>query len=82
MQTHQRSFIERRTGKDRRRFFSFKRLVFRRANRRSFGDRRSRDERREEWVRVSRWSSAPLNHLKISKYILGKIQLTKNSPMR
>ncbi len=82
MRTRKRSFIERRTGKDRRRVFSLKRLAFRRADRRSSKDRRSGTERRESWVRVSRWSSAPLNHLKLSKYLLRRSPLTKNNPLR
>jgi hypothetical protein len=81
MRTHKRAFIERRTGKDRRRVFSLKRLRFKRHDRRSSLDRRSGVERRETWIRVSRWSSAPLNHLKLSKYLLRRTALTKNSPM-
>lgn len=82
MRTRKRAFIERRTGKDRRRVFSLKRLTFRRIDRRSSLDRRSGVERRENWIRVSRWSSAPLNHLKLSKYLLRRTSLTKNSPMQ
>jgi len=80
VQKIRRSFIERRTGKDRRRIFSFKGLTFKKRDRRKSPERRSKIEVRENWVRVSRWSSAPLNHMKISKYILGKTSLTKNSP--
>jgi hypothetical protein len=43
-------------------------------------ERRTNAEKRENWVRISKWSSVPLNHLKISKYILGKTNLTKNNP--
>ena len=75
-----RSNIERRTGKDRRRIFSFKGLTFKRKDRRVSPERRSGTEMRASWVRVSRWSSASLDHLKISKYILGKTNLTKNNP--
>ncbi len=80
VQKIRRSYIERRTGKDRRRIFSFKGLIFKGRDRRVASERRSKIEVRENWVRVSRWSSAPLNHMKISKYILGKTSLTKNSP--
>jgi hypothetical protein len=80
VQQDRRSHIERRTGKDRRRFFSFKGLVFKRKDRRVSPERRSRTEMRESWVRISKWSSASLDHLKISKYLLGKTNLTKNNP--
>ena len=80
MQTQKRSFVERRTGKDRRRFSSLKRIIFKQEERRVSPERRSTDERRHDWVRVTRWSSAFLNDLKISKYILGKVRLTQNNP--
>ncbi|XPS88116.1 uncharacterized protein Dvar_61340 [Desulfosarcina variabilis str. Montpellier] len=77
---YKRSFIERRSGKDRRQTFSFKRFSFNRLDRRKVHERRSRIERRKNWVRISKWSSAPLKQLKISKYLLKKISLTKNMP--
>jgi hypothetical protein len=80
VQQDRRSYIERRTGKDRRRIFSFKGLAFKRKDRRVSPERRSGTEMRESWVRVSKWSSASLDHLKISKYLLGKTNLTKNNP--
>jgi hypothetical protein len=80
VQQDRRSHVERRTGKDRRRIFSFKGLTFRRKDRRVSSERRSGTEMRESWVRVSKWSSASLEHLKISKYLLGKTNLTKNNP--
>ena len=80
MQQERRSNIERRTGKDRRRIFSFKGLIFKRKDRRVSPERRSGTEMRASWVRVGRWSSASLDHLKISKYLLGKTNLTKNNP--
>ncbi len=80
MQNERRSYIERRTLRDRRRIFSFKGLYFKRQDRRITAERRSETEIRENWVRVGRWSSASLNRLKISKYILGKTSLTKNNP--
>ena len=80
VQQDRRSHTERRTGKDRRRIFSFKGLTFKRKDRRVSPERRSGTEMRESWVRVSKWSSASLNHLKISKYLLGKTNLTKNNP--
>jgi hypothetical protein len=61
---------ERRTGKDRRRIFSLHRFFYKKAERRkAMHDRRLQDERREGWVRISRWSSAKLHDLKISKYL-------------
>lgn len=78
MQINKRSFVERRTGKDRRHFFSIKGLFFKKQDRRRSRERRSNVERREEWVRDSKWSSVPLNYLKISKYVLRKTSLTKN----
>jgi hypothetical protein len=80
VQHDRRSYNERRTGKDRRRIFSFKGLAFKRKDRRVSPERRSGTEMRESWVRVSKWSSASLDHLKISKYLLGKTNLTKNNP--
>lgn len=75
-----RSFFERRSWSNRRNFFSIKRLLFSGKNRRNYGERRSDNERRENWVRICKWSSVPLNQLKISKYILGKTSLFKNNP--
>jgi hypothetical protein len=70
MQKNQRAFIERRTGKDRRRRFSIKGRFFRKHDRRRSQERRSNTEHRKNWIRVSKWSSAPLKNLKISKYLL------------
>jgi len=70
MQKNNRAFIERRTGKDRRRLFSIKGRFFRKQDRRKSPERRSDTENRQNWVRVSKWSSAPLKNLKISKYLL------------
>ncbi|HSO20301.1 MAG TPA: hypothetical protein VLT88_12630 [Desulfosarcina sp.] len=69
MQPVERAFIERRSGKDRRRFYSIKRFFLGKQDRRSSGERRSTKEMRADWIRVSRWSSAPLQRLKISKFI-------------
>ncbi len=65
-----RIFPERRTGKDRRRVFSVHRLFYRGpARRKTLLDRRSQEERRDGWVRISKWSSVNLHDLKISKYL-------------
>lgn len=80
MQNNKRSFIERRTGKDRRRIFSIKGLFFRKQDRRTSQERRSDTENRKNWVRVSKWSSAPLKNLKISKYLLKASHTDRKNP--
>lgn len=61
---------ERRTGKDRRRIFSLHRFFHRGSERRKASqDRRFHEERRDGWVRISRWSSVNLHDLKISKFL-------------
>ena len=64
-----RAFIERRTGKDRRRNFYFNRFFYRGPENRESKERRVTEERREDWVRISKWSSVPLWELKISKFL-------------
>ena len=61
---------ERRAGKDRRRIFSMHRFFHRGPERRkALHERRSQEERRDGWVRISKWSSTKLHDLKISKYL-------------
>lgn len=61
---------ERRTGKDRRRIFSLHRFFYKGPERRkALLDRRMLEERRDGWVRISKWSSMNLSDLKISKYL-------------
>jgi hypothetical protein len=61
---------ERRTGKDKRKIFSLHRFFHKGPERRkALQDRRSQEERRDGWVRISKWSSVNLHHLKISKYL-------------
>ncbi len=64
-----RDFIERRTGRDRRRRFLLNRRRFTGSDRRRH-IRRNPEERREGWVRITKWSSAPLKDLKIAKFLL------------
>ena len=65
-----RKFPERRTGKDRRRIFNLHRFFYKGLERRkALKDRRSQEERRDGWVRISKWSSAKLHNLKISRYL-------------
>ena len=64
-----RRFPERRTGKDRRKIFGLHRLFYKGPEKRkALEDRRSQKERRDCWVRISKWSSVNLRDLKISKY--------------
>jgi hypothetical protein len=61
---------ERRTGKDRRKIFSLHRFFYTGSERRkALHDRRLQEERRDGWVRISRWSSVNIRDLKISKYL-------------
>lgn len=69
MKTQIRSKSDRRTGSDRRRVFSLKHFRFHSKNRRKTGDRRLAAERRQGWVRLTKWSSVNLSQLKISKYL-------------
>jgi len=64
-----RSINERRSGKERRRKLSVKRLFYRGPEKRSTKDRRLPEERRDGWVRISKWSSVPLWDLKIARFL-------------
>jgi hypothetical protein len=64
-----REFIERRGGRNRRRFPLLSRIGYSGPDRRR-RERRAVGERREGWIRVTKWSSAPLKDLKIAKYLL------------
>ena len=65
-----RRFPERRTGKDRRRFFNIRRFFHNGPERRKAShDRRMQKERREGWIRISKWSSVNRDELIISKYL-------------
>ena len=59
---------DRRSGRDRRRKVSFGRILFRGPNRRG-SERRALIERRLDWVKIDKWSSVCLNHLKIGKFL-------------
>jgi len=59
-----------RSGKDRRRIISLQRFFYKEPERRNnINDRRYQDERRYDWVRIGKWSSAYLPDLKIAKYL-------------
>ena len=61
---------ERRTEKNRRRIFSLHRFFHKGPERRkALHDRRLQEERRDGWVRISKWSSVNLHDLKISKFL-------------
>lgn len=64
-----REFIERRGSVNRRRLSLISRLGYSGPNRRR-RERRSIEERREGWIRVTKWSSAPLKDLKIAKFLV------------
>lgn len=70
MREIRRATLERRCCKDRRRIFSLQRFFYKEPERRkTIYDRRSQEERRDGWVRVSKWSSVEMQSLKIARYI-------------
>jgi hypothetical protein len=69
MKTQNRSRNDRRLGADRRKVISLKHLRFNSQNRRITRDRRVAPERRQGWVRLTKWSSVNLSRLKISRYL-------------
>ena len=73
MSQTKRAFIERRTGRERRRFLTLRRLRYSGVDRRR-RERRNPDERRQGWIRISKWSSAPLKDLKIAKFLRGRVR--------
>ncbi|MDA8138829.1 MAG: hypothetical protein M0036_09265 [Desulfobacteraceae bacterium] len=64
-----RSMQDRRSGKDRRKLQLVKQLFARDTHHRNLEPRRSTDERRQGWVRLTKWSSVDLERFKISKYL-------------
>jgi hypothetical protein len=65
-----RRLPDRRSGKDRRKIFGLQRFFYKGPERRKASqDRRKRKERREGWIRISKWSSVNLRNLIISKYL-------------
>ena len=65
----ERASAERRSGKDRRRFFSLRRFHYQGPDRRVQQDRRSRLERRDGYVKIGKWSSVKMQDLKLAKYL-------------
>lgn len=64
-----RSIVERRSGKDRRKIFKASSFFFGRAAKKNLLEQRSQAERRSGWVRVNKWSSVYLSDLKIAKFL-------------
>jgi len=64
-----RSIVERRSGKDRRRIFNHGHFFFRGAKRKNLLEQRSQAERRVGWVRINKWASVYLSDLKIAKFL-------------
>ena len=69
MNRSKRSRYDRRSGKDRRRILSLRRLRYKGPERRMLRDRRSKIERRDGWVKIGKWSSVKMKDLKIAKYL-------------
>ncbi len=69
MYAMKRKLSDRRSGKNRRRFFSIHRLHYKGLERRGRKDRRSQPERRDGYVRIAKWSSVNMQDLKIAKYL-------------
>ena len=65
----ERAYTERRSGKDRRKIFSFGRFSYKGQERRVQQDRRSQEERRDGYVKISKWSSVKMQDLKLAKYL-------------
>ncbi len=72
MMSVQRAFIERRSGKDRRKRLHLRTFLYKGRERRLHLERRVSDERRSDWIRVTRFSSAPLRELKIARFLVGE----------
>ena len=69
MYDKERGFLDRRSGKDRRRNISLHRFFYKGPEKRVMQGRRSQEERRNGWVRIDKWSSVYLPDLKIAKYL-------------
>ena len=65
----ERAFTDRRSGKDRRKFFNLGRFRYEDQVRRAQQDRRSQQERRDGYVKIGKWSSVKMQDLKLAKYL-------------
>ena len=70
----ERASAERRSVKDRRRFFSLRRFHYKSPDRRVPQDRRSRLERRDGYVRIGKWSNVKMQDLKLAKYLTAPLR--------
>jgi hypothetical protein len=61
--------LDRRSGADRRKMYRLRFLIKGGVERRSGEERRARNERRQGWVRVGKWSSVRLDGLKLAKFL-------------
>ena len=64
-----RDFFDRRSGKDRRRKIKLNHFFYKGTEQRSLFERRSEAERREGWVKISKWSSVSLGDIKLGKFL-------------
>ncbi|KJS28843.1 MAG: hypothetical protein VR64_22715 [Desulfatitalea sp. BRH_c12] len=69
METQRRSMHDRRSGEERRKFSALKQLFRRNPDSRNPVNRRKTSERRNGWVRFTKWSSVYLKDLKIAKFL-------------
>ena len=70
MHTLTRSHSDRRSGRERRKSLSLHHFRYKGSERRAAKERRSQLERRNGWVRISKWSSVKMRNLKIAKYLI------------
>ena len=64
-----REVFDRRSVKDRRRKIKLAYFSYKGPERRNMQERRSQTERRDGWVKVSKWSSVCLLNIKLSKFL-------------
>ena len=69
MMERRRSSFDRRSGSDRRRVYTLGRFLKRSDERRNRVERRSKNEERQGWVKIDKWSSVRLDGLKIAKFL-------------
>ena len=69
MHAIKRDFFDRRSVKDRRRKIKLDRFLYKGSEKRILTERRSKAERREDWVRISKWSSICLGDIKLAKFL-------------
>jgi len=64
-----RAKVDRSSAKDRRKFFKWSPFSYRGIEEKRSNERRSQPERRNKWVRVSKWSSMKIMEIKFAKYL-------------